>query len=46
MISDGVQAGTADPMAVNNSPMVSYRHADLELDRIGFRGNKEKRMSI
>lgn len=43
MIRDGVVAGTREPMAVNNSPVVSYRNADLELDKIVFRSNKGKK---
>lgn len=42
MIRDGVQVGTGDPMAVNNSLMFSYRNSDLDLDKIGLRSNKEK----
>lgn len=33
--------GTGDPAAVNNSPMVSYRNADLELGKTGLRCNNE-----
>lgn len=43
MIRDGVVAGTREPMAVNNSPVVSYRNADLKLDKIVFRSNKGKK---
>lgn len=46
MIKDGVQVGIGDLMAVNNTPMVSYRNIGLELDKTGLRSNKEKRMSI
>jgi len=30
-------------MAVNNPPTVSEGHAELELNRTGFRGNKENK---
>lgn len=28
-------------MAINNSPKISYRNADMELDETTFRGNKK-----
>lgn len=44
-IRDEAQAGTGDPTAINNSPMVSYRNADLELSKTGFRGDKDSKSS-
>lgn len=41
----GVQAGTGDPTLINNSPTVSYRNADLELNKTGFRGDKDSKSS-
>lgn len=46
MIRDGVVAGSREPMAVNNSPVVSYRNADLKLDKIVFRSNKGKKKRV
>lgn len=45
-MKDGVQAQTGDLMAVNNSPMVSYKNTGLELDKTGLRSNEEKGMSV
>ena len=44
-IRGGVQAGTGDPTVINNSPMVSYRNADLELSKTGFRGDDDSKSS-
>lgn len=35
--------GTGDPTAMNSSPMVNQRKADLELGTASFRGNKENK---
>lgn len=43
MREDGAWAGTGDPMAMNSSPMGSYRNADLDLDKTSFRGSKENK---
>lgn len=42
MVRDGTKAGTGYLMAINNSPMVSYRNTGLHFDR-GVMGNKEEK---
>lgn len=44
-IRDGMQAGTGDPTAINNSPMVSHRNGDLEPSKTVFRGGKDAKSS-
>lgn len=44
-IKDGVEAGTGDPTAINKSPMVTHRNADLELRKTRFRGEKDSKSS-
>ena len=42
----GHKLGTVDPVAINNSPIVRYRNADLELDKTDSGGNKENREHV
>lgn len=42
MVRDGTKAGTGYLMAINNSPMVSFRNTGLDFDK-GVMGNKEKK---
>lgn len=32
-----------ETIAINNSPMINQRNADLKLDKTGLRGNKENK---
>lgn len=41
---DRAQAGTRDPMAINNSPMVP--DADCQCDKTAFRGSKDNKEII
>ena len=39
----GHTLGIGDATAINNSPMVSKRNADLEMDKTGFQGNEQNK---
>lgn len=40
-IKEGVQAGSVDPMALNNSSMNNWTNVDLKMDKTEFRCKKE-----
>jgi len=44
MIRNETQADTGDLTAINSSPLVSERNADLELSKTSFRGTKKNEL--